>query len=67
MDDKEDSFRAAAAECLRAARMTADERSPAMYLLLAQKWLELSRERFGGRRFDALLDDFNEQQMRPKR
>jgi hypothetical protein len=38
-----------------------------MFLLLAQKWLELSRERFGGRRFDALLDDFNEQQMRPKR
>jgi hypothetical protein len=67
MQDKDDDFRAAAAKCLDAARSTSDENARATLLLMAQKWLELSDEQFGRRRFDALLNDFNEQQMRPKR
>jgi hypothetical protein len=66
MNDKEEC-RAAAAECLSAARRTADDSTRASFLLMAQKWLELSRESFGRHHFGAFLDDFNEKQMRPKR
>jgi hypothetical protein len=64
----EDRFRAAAAECLEAAGRTADQNARATPLLMAQKWLDLASEQFGRRRFDALLNDFNDEQMysRPK-
>jgi len=65
----EDRFRAAAVGCLEAAQKTSDVSARATFLLMAQKWLELAVESpFGQRRFGALLDDFNEQQMyhRPK-
>jgi hypothetical protein len=65
MNDKK-GCRAAAAEGLSAARRAVDESSRASFLLMAQRWLELSRESFGRCRFDAVLDDFNEKQMRPK-
>jgi hypothetical protein len=65
MDDKKGDFRAAAGECLNAARSTSDESARATFLLMAQKWLERSREHFRRCCFDALLDDFNDQQMRP--
>jgi hypothetical protein len=66
MSDKEEC-RAAAAECLSAARRSVDDSTRASFLFMAQKWLELSRESFGRHRFNAFLDDFNENQMRPRR
>jgi hypothetical protein len=58
-----EEFRRAAAECLEAASKTADQNARATLLLMAQKWLEMASEPFGRSRFNALLDDFNEQQM----
>jgi hypothetical protein len=66
MNDKEEC-RAAAAECLSAARRTADDSTRASFLLMAQKWLELSRESLGRHRLEVFLDDFNQGQMRPRR
>jgi hypothetical protein len=43
MSDKEEC-RAAAAECLSAARRSVNDSTRASFLLMAQKWLELSRQ-----------------------
>ena len=68
MGHSEDRFRALAADCLDLAHRTTDQGARASLLLMAQRWLELASEKFGERRFDGLLDDFNQQQMfdRPK-
>ncbi len=64
MSTGEDRFRAAAAECLEAARKTADLDARATLLLMAQRWLELADGSiFGRRRLDMALDHFNKRQM----
>jgi hypothetical protein len=64
MSAGEDRYRAAAAECLEAARKTADLDARATLLLMAQRWLELADGSiFGRRRLDVALDHFNKRQM----
>jgi hypothetical protein len=52
-----------AAACLAIASQSTDSAARASLLLMAQRWFELADEPFGDRRFDALIDDFNERQM----
>jgi hypothetical protein len=64
-DDKATSYRKAAAECLRLARETGDHNTRVALLAMAQRWLEMVEQEFGTRRFAAIVDDFNFDQMRP--
>jgi hypothetical protein len=60
---REDRFRAMAAECFEMATTTTDSAARATLLMMAQRWLEMARETFGDRLFNALIDDFNQRQM----
>ena len=68
-DLTEQRYRANAAECMDRARTASTETVRAMFLQLAQQWLEMASDRFGltGRnrdRLNAALDDFNDRQMK---
>jgi hypothetical protein len=52
-----------AAECFEMATTTTDSAARATLLMMAQRWLEMARETFGDRLFNALIDDFNQRQM----
>jgi hypothetical protein len=52
-----------AAECFEIATTTTDSAARATLLMMAQRWLEMARETFGDRLFNALIDDFNQRQM----
>jgi len=52
-----------AAACLAIARQTTDSTAHTALLLMAQRWFELADEPFGDRRFEALIDEFNQRQM----
>ena len=57
MGQCEDRYRAAAAECLKAANRTADLTARATFLLMAQRWIEVADQSiFGQRRLDVALD-----------
>ncbi len=61
MDDREERYRQASANCLELARTTTDATSRAVLLAMAQTWLELASSlKFRG--FDALLSVFNSEQ-----
>jgi len=69
VDLTEQRYRDNASECMERAQAASTDTVRAMFLQLAQKWLELANSRFGltGRnrdRFDAALNDFNDGQMR---
>jgi len=68
-DAIEQRYRDNAAECMARVRTADTECVRAMYLQLAQKWLEMASDRFGlttrnRDRFDAALNDFNNSQMK---
>jgi hypothetical protein len=63
MGQREDRFRAMAAQCLGIANTTTDWTARATLLMMAQSWLEMSAERLGDRLVNALIDDFNQRQM----
>jgi hypothetical protein len=63
MADRADEFRRAAAQCLALARKTRDPATRAILLFLAQKWREHADDPAGEIRFDAILKEFNDQQM----
>jgi hypothetical protein len=52
-----------AAACLEIARQTTDLTARTTLLLMAQRWFEMADATFGDRRLNALIDDFNQQQM----
>ena len=56
-------FRASAAACLKLATSTADPRARLSLVAMAQKWLALANAPLGAARFDAVLKEFNDQQM----
>jgi hypothetical protein len=63
MPDRRETFREEAARCLEAAKQSKDENSRAGLVRLAAKFLELAGQpRID---FDALLADYNAQQMMP--
>jgi hypothetical protein len=68
-DLAEQRYRDNATECMQCAQAASTEAVRAMFLQLAQKWLEMANSRFGstGRnrdRFDAALNVFNDRQMK---
>src|SRR5438874_4539705 len=63
MADRADEFRKAAAQCLALARNSRDPSTRAMLLFLAQKWREHADNPTADIRFDAILKEFNDQQM----
>jgi hypothetical protein len=64
-DDKDqEKYFKAAAECIELARTTRDARTRADLLTLAQKWLDVASHRFPPDQFLALLEEFNEQQLK---
>jgi hypothetical protein len=68
-DRIEQRYRDNATECMDRARTASTETVKAMFLHLAQKWLEMANSRFGltGRsrdRFDSALNEFNNSQMK---
>jgi hypothetical protein len=68
-DITEQRYRDNAAECMERAQASGTESVRAMFLQLAQKWLEMASSRFGlaGRNrdtFDAAVNEFNDSQMR---
>lgn len=54
----------AAAECIELAQTTHDTGTRADLLTLAQKWLDVGTHRFPSDRFLALLEEFNERQLK---
>jgi hypothetical protein len=56
-------FRTSAAECLKLATSTADPKARIALIAMAQKWLALANAPLGAARFDAVLKEFNDQQM----
>jgi hypothetical protein len=63
MPDRRETFRKEAARCLEAAKQSKDENSRAGLVRLAAKFLELAGQpRID---FDALVADYNAQQMMP--
>ena len=64
MGQRLDEFRAAAADCVEAARKTPDPVAAATFLLMAEKWIKLADQMA---RTDAHLQnqliDFNRRQM----
>jgi hypothetical protein len=59
-----DEFRAAAAECVEAARKTPDPVAAATFLLMAEKWIKSADEKAStDARTQAQLIDFNRRQM----
>ena len=60
---REDRFRAMAAQCFEMAATTTDSAARVRLLIMAQRWLEMAGETFGDRLFNALIDDFNDRQM----
>jgi hypothetical protein len=64
--DDEDQARywKAAAECIELARTTQDAGTRADLLSLAQKWLDLACHRFPPDQFLALLEEYNERQLK---
>jgi hypothetical protein len=69
VDLAEQRYRDNATECMECAQAASTEAVRAMFLQLAQKWLEMANSRFGltGRnrdRFDAALNVFNDRQMK---
>ena len=63
MAQRADEFRKAAAQCLALAGKARDPSTRAMLLLLAQKWHEHADNPAADIRFDAILKEFNDQQM----
>jgi hypothetical protein len=64
MPDRREAFRNKAARCLEAAKQSKDPNSAAELVRLAAKFLELAgQSRID---FDALLADYNAQQMMPR-
>ena len=63
MADRADAFRKAAAQCLALARNSRDPSTRAVLLFLAQKWREHADNPTADIRFDAILKEFNDQQM----
>jgi hypothetical protein len=61
--EREDHFRTMAAACLEIASQTTDPAARASLLFMAWRWFELANETFGDRRFNTLIDDFNQRQM----
>jgi hypothetical protein len=65
MGQRLDEFRAAAAECLEAAKATEDVKAAAVLLSMARKWLELAdKEPPMEDRFPTQLPEFNRRQLR---
>jgi hypothetical protein len=60
MGQRLDEFRAAAAECVEAARKTPDPVAAATFLLMAEKWIKLAD---ANAHLQEQLIDFNRQQM----
>jgi hypothetical protein len=64
MGQRLDEFRAAAAECVEAARKTPDPVAAATFLLMAEKWIKLADEKAStDARAQAQLIDFKRRQM----
>jgi len=63
MADRIDELRATAAQCLALSRSTIDPQTRTALLLMAQKLYDLASERPGD--FEAVLQEFNDQQMLP--
>jgi hypothetical protein len=63
VSEREDHFRTMAAACLAIARQTTDSTERSSLLRMAQRWFELADEPFGDRRFETLIDEFNQRQM----
>jgi hypothetical protein len=64
MDQNEDRYREAAAECIQAAKKTTDENARVTFLVMAEKWLRVADEaRFNRRVLDAAVDHFNQGQL----
>jgi hypothetical protein len=61
--DRSAQFRASAAECLRLATSATDSKARIALVAMAQKWLALANAPLGAARFDAVLKEFNDQQM----
>jgi len=64
MPQDEDRYLVAAAECLERARATQDEEARASLLALAQKWMDLAQHRFDSSAFLAVLEVFNDSQIK---
>jgi hypothetical protein len=68
-DLAEQRYRDHASECMERAQTASTENVRAMFLQLAQKWLEMANSRFGltGRsrdRLNSALNEFNDSQMK---
>ena len=64
MGQRLDEFRAAAAECVEAARKTPDPVAAATFLLMAEKWIKLADEKADASdHMQEQLIDFNRRQM----
>jgi hypothetical protein len=65
MDDRQESYRRAAADLLELAKNASDENARAGWLSMAQKFLELATSA-SMRTFNAVLTVFNDSQLHDK-
>jgi hypothetical protein len=64
MGQRLDELRAAAAECVEAARKTPDPEAAATLLLMAEKWIKLADEKaYTDAHMQEQLGDFNRRQL----
>jgi len=63
-DEDREKYWKAAAECIELARTTHDTGTRVDLLALAQKWLDVASHRFPPDQFLALLEEFNERQLK---
>jgi hypothetical protein len=63
MQHRAEEYRKAAAECMELARTATDPKIRAALLHMAQNWLRLMHRSGASAQFEALLQDFNDQQM----
>ena len=61
--ERSEDFQNAARECVALARKTTNPQTRAALLLMAQSWMRRMDEPPDSKRFDAILQDFNDRQM----
>ena len=65
MADRTDELRRTAAQCLALSRSTIDPQTRVALLVMAQKLYDMASDHPGD--FEAVLQEFNDQQMLPQR
>jgi hypothetical protein len=63
MQDRSEGYKKAAADCLELAQKASDPKIRLALLQMAQNWLRLLTRTGASDQFEALLQDFNDQQM----